>query len=514
MKTKRIAIMMLCLFMCVIMGGESILSALFIPTSAAVVTYSDVMDDLSSDGVFSASTYPALTYDEYANSTNVSYLSMIHIAEGEKGELFVYTYQPLNNVQDITATSILMYTGQSKVTPVKYKLRCVSAEGVFKKYLVEDFKIPTGTYRYYNIVEIERPFDVLLDQKISDETITNYKAHTVAQTWCCYYQNNKLVYEMVTLDVVEITPMLTDYLFFADGVRWGDLVGIESGCNAHYIAFNVDNYAVDRIYDASMEYYQRPFKTTHVQETGVLPSLGSLFGREDEHTATSYPTGSTYERIPKELSESDKVKYEGKGLWGATYKWNRIMTAQAFIENAEAQGVTFGENEKAALLQSQYVFAFTETPVTYTSFNTGSNPDSLIDWNSSTTTIIEGIDVREVDILRLHFESKGKTYNLGVVGDTTTGDNKPGGVADKLDTDNTDWFEKILFALTILALIVACSFLSGPIGSFCKILWTGIKFLFKMLFAILIFLLLLPFRLLRYLFDKDYRKRINRKLRF
>lgn len=495
---KRIVTFVLCFALILTVGGGALLSALFFKASAAVMTYSDVMDDLHIDSAFDEAKYPALSYDEYAKlnsdadpDNNVSFLSVIHIAESENGELFIYTYQPLNYMSDITASSVLLYMGETKINPSKYSLKCVSQEGVFKKYLVEDIELPASTYRYYNIVEIERPFDALLDEKISDETITNYKAHSVGQKWCCYYYNNKLVYEMVTLDVVVITPTLTDYVYCENGITWGSLVGMDSGCNAHYIAFNVENFKVDKIFNATMEYYKREFKTTHVQDTGVLPFLGSLFGQENEHTTTSYPTGSNYEKIELDLSEEDVMDFTGNGLCAKSYSWNRIMTAADFIKKIEDLGSSFDVHEKEALLSSQYVFSFAETNVSYKSFNT-SNPDSIIDWNSSTTTVIDGTDVREVDILRLHFESEGKTYNLGVVSDTTTGDNKPGAVIGGVELDVEDMIKTILALIGLIIALLLVIFFFGPVITVAKIIFTVIKFIF----SLLLWVVSLPFKIM------------------
>ena len=94
MKTKRIAIMMLCLFMCVIMGGESILSALFISANAedgeGEIAYTNAYNDLLADKTFDPSAYPEV------GKTDPKYysLELITIAESESKELFVYVYQP------------------------------------------------------------------------------------------------------------------------------------------------------------------------------------------------------------------------------------------------------------------------------------------------------------------------------------------------------------------------------------------------------------------------------------
>ena len=498
---KRIATFILLLALMFTIGGE-FFSAFCIKASAAVISSSDVIVDLQQDKTFNKSNYPSISLNDYSfrnedsNPDNdVNLLSVIQIAEGEDRQLYIYTYQPLNNVSDINASSVSMYLGEEVVTPQKYTLKCVSQNGVFKKYLVQNFVVSEETYRFYNIVEIERPFDDTFDKKTSDNTITNDKAHDVAQMWCCYYLNNKLVYEMSTLDVVKITPVLTDYLFFKDGVTWGSLVGIDSGCNAHYIAFNVDNYDVDHIYDASLEYYTRPFLTTHVQQTGVLPSIAGLFGKNTEYTTTSYPSGTDYEEVPMELSEYDTVTYKGQGLWSKKFSWNRIMKSEDFVSICEDQGMKFSSSEKEDILNSQYVFAFAETSVSYQSFNT-SNPDSNIDWNSSTTTNIRGTEVREVDILRLHFLSNGRTYNLGVVGDTTTGDGVPGGVAEGIDYSSM--WEDLFGILSLILICIAFVALSGPISVVFNILWGCIKFLFSLIWGII----KIPFKLFGLLFKE------------
>ena len=114
----------------------------------------------------------------------------------------------------------------------------------------------------------------------------------------------------------------------------------------------------------------------------------------------------------------------------------------------------------------------------------------------------EGTKVAEVDIIRIKFMVGEKTYNLGVVGDTTTGDDIPGGVGSGLDLDlNFDDLEEsieALFALICLVgLFVLFSLIIKPLGAFFKVLWKGIKSICGMLWAIVT----LPFQILAQLFD-------------
>lgn len=453
----------------------SLLSTVFTPLTAfaSATVKSSVIEDLSADSEFNVADYPLMSYDTFVEvnsdddpDNNVDYIQVIQIAENENNELFVYTYQPLNNVSDITATSISFATEESALKDMaikndmtgfkKYELECVSAEGSLKKYKVKDFKVGNGYYRYYCISEIERPFDTLLDEKISDTTITDYKAHTVAQAWCCYYYDNTLQYEMVTLDVVEITPTYTGELLYKDGVTWGSIVGMSSTCESHYISFNVDNYKVDKIIDASLVYKYREYKMVHTLDVGIAPTISSWFGKDVEHTVTSYPNGTDYKTQPIDIYETDQISYEGKGLWAKEYSWNRIMTGTAFVEKFEDQGGEWNETIKETVKNSQFVFAFCETPLE-TWQTSSTSGDGGVGSTTTYVTTAEGTEIAKVDILRLKFVSNGVTYNLGVVCDTTSSDGKADGVADDLEIDMSffnETFEKIISIIMLLVLVV------------------------------------------------------------
>ncbi len=514
---KKIYAVLLLAFMLL----ELIFSAFSITASAEVITYSDVLYDLQKDENFNIENYPVMTYDYFSSlnsdsdpTNDVEYLSVIHIAEGENKELFVYTYQPLNNVSDITASSITMSVGEDSEAYEKYNLKCVSFNGSFKKYQVYNadgsvFTIPNTQYRYYNLVEIERPFDTLLDEKISNETITDYKAHTVAQTWCCYYLNNKLVYEATSLEVVEITPTLTDFIYLADGITWGSIVGLNSGGHAHYIAFNIDNYDADKIIDADITYKSVPYNSS----TLVTYILGI---ESDRSTTTQYKNlsgewvttldDSVWKPNEFTITEDQKRKYEGDGLWAREYKWDRIMTASSFVTNMENQGVTFSTSVKNTLNNSQFVFAFEETE--YSSIYTPVYAENGM--ILSETYYSEGTKVAQVDIIRLKFMVGETTYNLGVVGDVTSADDIPGGVGSGLDIEFKDLEDtlQMLFALICFVIfLLILSFFVGPLKVFFSVIWKGIKFIFEMIWAIVS----LPIQLIQQAFSGSKLKRKRKR---
>ena len=362
-----------------------------------------------------------------------------------------------------------MSVGEDSEAFQKYKLKCVSFNGSFKKYQVYNsdgsvFTIPNSQYRYYNLIEIERPFDTLLDEKISNETITDYKAHAVAQTWCCYYLNNRLVYEATSLKVVEITPTLTDFIYLADGITWGSIVGLNSAGHAHYIAFNIDNYDSDKIIDADIIYKSVPYKSS----TLVTYILGF---ESDRSTTTQYKNlsgewvttldDSVWKPNQFTITEDQKRKYEGDGLWAREYKWDRIMKAPDFLNNMESQGVAFSSSVKTTLNNSQFVFAFEETEYSST-YTPVYAPDGKI---TSETYFSEGTKVAQVDIIRLKFMVGETTYNLGVVGDVTSADDIPGGVGSGLDLKIKDLEDTLQMFFTL----------------FCKKAWqkTSHKYIFR-----------------------------------
>ena len=134
---KRISLFLILFAFVFTLGGEVILSAIAVRARAAVLTHSDVMDDLKEDSSFDVTKYPLMTYDHFSalnsdedETNDVEFLSVIQIAESQEKELFVYTYQPLNDVSDITASSITFATSESAIKDMDLTEDTVD----FKKY--------------------------------------------------------------------------------------------------------------------------------------------------------------------------------------------------------------------------------------------------------------------------------------------------------------------------------------------------------------------------------------------
>lgn len=408
--------------------------------------YSSVLDDLHKDSSFKESDYPARDND-YS-------LSVIQIAESVDGELFIYAYQPSDNTLDFVGTYISMYLGESvngeDFKPTLYEISLISTQGVFDKYVVNDFKVSTEAYRYYNIVSIYRPYSAIADGKDLSIGNTEEIAYKVGQQWCAYTYNDVTTYEMNTFKTVEIEVTANGYVTFEAGFSWGNFVGMSDDCDAHFIAFNFEDYKVPYIYDADLSYRVR--KKTR--------SVGIGHSGEWEYGEYSEPINVT-------LKATDEAVFKDGAIKETTYKWNRISSSTDFVNMFESQNGELYESDRETILSSQWVFAFCETE---NDFVSGMGLSTWYEY-----------DVEDVAILRIHFRDiSGKIYNLGVVANITDSADNPSGIA-KSDDDWPDWVYWILFGLLF---VVGASLVTGLVvvaGPFFKLLKKGISFVFGLI---------------------------------
>ena len=274
-------------------------------------------------------------------------------------------------------------------------LTLVSTSGVFDKYLVEGYKVSDEAYRYYNIVAIYREFNANIDTNL-DGADSVEKAIGVGQQWCAYYLNDTLVYEMGTFETLDIVVQYTGSLTFSEGITIGNIFGSFTWGHSWFVAFNVEDYVVEHIYDAKLSYSVRSM----TRVSGVGASGEWSYG-EFEHKEVW-------------LKDTDTASYNGGGLFAKEYSWNRISSSEDFIANAEAQDVTISEECKSKLEESQWVFAFVET--------------EKDEYYSEGSMVTIQRDIDDVTILTLHFvDINHKIYNLGVVGDRVNPDNESDG---------------------------------------------------------------------------------------
>ncbi len=463
---KRITTFLLVLVVILAIGGELLLSLFAVRASAAEgtsTTYSNVLDDLKKDSSFNPADYPDKP-DDYS-------LSVIQVAEGENGELFVYVYQPSNATKDLRASKINMSlqdptvnNASGEVANSLYNLTWLNSNGVFDKYLVNDFIVSDEAYRYYTIATIYRVFDGSIDtSNVGEGELTNYIGCSVGKSYCCYYYNSVLITECVEFEVVDIDIQHVGFFEYDEGFKL-----YSDRCRSHYVAFSIENFAVDKIYDADITY---TYQTVSIEMKLTIETVT----KGELTTVTEY------------LSDKDTGSNKADGWFSRKYEWNRISDITSFIEEVEGDLNEEIDNDlKTLLLQSDFVFRFLET-----------------DWSAFSNTndqyFEDYTDVTDVAILRLHFLSDGKTYNLGVVSDIVTGkDNADGYVStlDNIQNNLEEGIEWLKMTVMIVALIAIILIFFKPVKAFCKLIWSGIKFLFNLMVGFLT----LPFKIILFFF--------------
>lgn len=207
-------------------------SAAFMSPSVAFAeaSYSDVLDDLSKDESFSTTNYP-FDSDDYS-------LSLIQIAESEDGELFVYVYQPSGKVKDFRASSInISMSPRSDLSEFKnYKLRYLSSNGVFYKYLVEGLTVSTASTRYYTIASIFRPFDDDIDEGAEHGNEVSEVVFEVAKEYCFSTINGEPFCRVLDIETIEITDKFVGFVRYTNG--WYLYPG-GGACDSHFVAFQL-----------------------------------------------------------------------------------------------------------------------------------------------------------------------------------------------------------------------------------------------------------------------------------
>ncbi len=464
MKTKRINKILLCLALLLMIGGELLLSPFALVVSAESTAYSDVLDDLKRDSSFNIEDYPAKPDD--------TSLQVIHIGEGENGELFIYVYQPCDDTKDYRAKFINMSVQNPTNKDLSYELYSltwVNSNGVFDKYIVNDFTVSNDAERFYNIATVYRPYDETVDTSSEAIDSIQCKGFEVGQYWRTYYYNNVLFYESRHIDTVEIEIQATGTIRYTEGFKL-----YTDKCDSHYVAFSINNYNVDEIFDADITYTLKEYHYTdnHINGVSNLELISETFIERDY------------------LSSKETGSNDGDGWFGKKYSWNRIQDVDTFIAEAEDDANDgFSETELVALENAQFVFRFKETDYTVT------NTSSV---SSSHYTLAENIG-----ILRLHFLSEGKTYNLGCVSDLVGTDSNPELNIDILDNiENLDIFQKLYSFLLLIIFLLILILLATPLRMFFKTIFQGVKFLFNILWLVIT----LPFQFLEQLVSKKRTK--------
>lgn len=404
------------------------------------IQYTSVVKDLQKDESFNVEAYPSVAND-YA-------LEVIQIAESVNKELFLYVYQPSDEVKELTATKVSLSTAiNENFYPLLYDLTLISTEGVFDKYKVEGLTVKEDAVRYYSIVRLQRDFDETIDKPSETDNEIIEVSEEVGQLWTACTVGDNVSYQCITEETIEITDKWTGFVRYNDGFKLH--IG---ACDSWFIAFNTEK-RIDKLMEATIGYSAREYEQ-YRQTSEAQPSV--YYGELKFATV--------------DLSNIDKVNYEADGLFGKTYEWGRIESVETFKNDT-----ALTDEAKENLKGKQWVLRFLETKYSKT-------------YPLGGVIYTTGTEVAQETILRLKFETNGQAYNLGVVDNELTPDTIPDGGSHIAETP--DWIERLLEwikthpkeALIILLAIIICL----PIV--ISLLPSLIKLLFYVVLSPLLFL--------------------------
>lgn len=431
----------------------------------STIIYTDVLEDLQKDETFNKDDYPV-------NALDYS-LQVIHIAESNNDELFVYVYQP-SVADDIIASSINLSTEyHNKANYTNYKLTLLNKQGVFYKYKVDDFSVMTASTRCYEISSIFRAWNKDYDNAPDNDNTIDYVSYPVAKVYIFKGDEDTTALLVYDTDYIQVTDKYVGFVRYKSGTNF---FGFKDYCDSHFIAFST-NKPIDKLLEADV-YFKNQSVSIH-EDTNVMGGL----------ELPSWSFGAVKENYSY-ITEQDTTFYNSN--WNTWYHdtivKDRIQTVADFLDGEEYSNVykcgifnvkasyNMDETAKEYIEDKDWVLRFYESSYK----RTYSGSYNVTKWEN----------VSNVSIMRLKFETDGKVYDLGVVDNMQTGSGKP--VNKEKDSLGINWWVlgPIIAALVLILIII---FFPSLVFSFIKIIWEGIKCLFKGIWWVLC----LPFELFK-----------------
>ena len=447
---------------------------LFIPSVSVKAdsvqsTYSNVLDDLTKAENFDINDYPAIS-DNYS-------LDVIQIAESSDNDLLIYVYNPSAYSKKLIASQIRIGLPDDKQVVYKdYPLNLLSQSGVFFKYQVEGLTVKSDPIRYYEVVQIARPFEKGFDLDSSVDNETNNVVYKIADKYKFETNVNVITCEKTELETVFITNKLVGFIRYDES----DIV-YTSALDSHFIAFSTDKkidelVEIDVFFTSIKRSYWIPHSTSEKRDLTLGESIESIV-----------------------TIESDTVKETSfDRFFAINYEWNCIESVDDFKKSDDFKNSTVSSG--LSLDSYEWVVRFFDTK--FSKSKRYSSRGTVVGYNYSDTLI------ENVTILRLKFVTDGIEYNLGVVDNSQTGSDEP--IIEVEQPDFWDRFIKsskqilqmvliIIFIIVFILVLVPCFFVLSPIFSIViKSVIKVLKFLFNWFLKIITY----PFRMLQKLFSK------------
>lgn len=472
-------LLVLCLF-AFILSSMPVLSA----KAMTVTGYSSPLADLQLAENFNVEDYPS-------NAEDYS-LSIIQVAESDKKELYVYVYQPS---EQLVASAINMSLQKDNMESSKlYYLTKIGNNGVFFKYKVSDFTVNTSEkIRHYNISSIYRPYYSKIDTDITDENITD-KAFNVATCFSIMTNDDgSISYSNTGTETIEIESKYTSYIRYSNG---STLYPYEH--DMFFVAFSTER-DIDRLLEADVSFEATEYDCSkvvlHGSESGGIQVVSLENGIEAySSSVVTYPGGhfADYDtHNHKDLglqhvnlkSSNDVIVKEGV-IFKTKFEWTEIESTSDFVEDEHRD---FTSEQLTKLKEKDWVLNF---------YHASHSKGTEMLLGSPYKNYEKGTIVSSVTILRLKFETDGVTYNLGVVDDRQNSTAEPGGsgTGENIFNKYDDVIDKVIDIVTYIIIALVAVFLIVILTVFTPV----VKVILKGLW----FIISAPFAFIKSLFEK------------
>ncbi len=396
--------------------------------SGNAIEYTDVLADLQKDENFNLEDYP-IDNEDFS-------LKVIQIAESVNKELFIYVYQPSIEITEFEINGINLSTEESNTDDFKtdtYKLILLNRNGVFSKYKVQNFTINNIlTTRQYNITEIFRNFDEIVDKQPDSDSPITERAIKVGQLWLATTVDNVIYYSCQKSEVVEITDKYVSFIRYTPGFGY-------NGTDRYFLAFN-SNYNIEELYEIDLIFNTKTLKIGWDKISDVVedPPRGYSSNQVLESSTASHGP------ITYKYTESAVVTYR-PFIRKKTFKFDRISTASKFLED---NANNLSDKKKDGIKGMQYVLNFYESPHTLDIFG-GPVRGYYVHENRTI--------VQNVAMLRLKFYADGKVYNLGVVDNKQNSSLTPSGY---FKAPLPKWVKYVFYGILAILSLVGVTLLS------------------------------------------------------
>lgn len=465
---------------------SSVLLSFPILTAGAmtVTGYSSPLADLQIDENFNSEDYPSNPYD-YS-------ISVIQVAESDKKELYVYVYQPS---EQMVATAINMALSKDDMKDSKlYYLTKIGSNGVFFKYKVNDFAVNTNDkIRHYNVSSIYRPYYSKIDTDVTDENITDIAFDVSTCYSIMTNEDETMSYSNTKTETIEIESKYTSFIRYTNGSTL-----FPYAHDTFFVAFSTER-DIDRLLEADVSFTATAYDCSKIvlpgSESGEI-EIASLTDDAEMYSSgvVIYPDNhyldyNTHNHSSLGLkhvnlkSKNNVIVHEGL-IFKTKFEWNEIESVSDFVKDEHRD---FTSEQLSKLKEKDWVLNFY-----HTSFSKGTEMLA----GSPYKDYEKGTVVESVTILRLKFETDGVTYNLGVIDDMQNSTLEPGGsgTGENIFIRNNDFWKKVLKVLEYILLAFVAVFLVVILALFTPVVKVILKGLWFVISA--------PFTFIKSWFDK------------